>query len=137
MQSSQQILSDNVQHLAHLDMIANEGASGQVKDSFFTQSVPRPKSSILKHIHFHEANKFKTLKSDEQIDDHIDLSVHSIEMPFEPTLSFHLNRIKEFEYKKHVEEVIHVHEVCILDNYSQYLKNVIKDCLATCAHYVE
>ena len=56
-----------------------------------TQSVPGPKSSILEHIRFHEANKFKTLKSDEQIDDHIDMPI---------------------------EKVTHVHEVCILDNYS-------------------
>ena len=81
-----------------------------------TQSVSGPKSSILEHIRFHEANKFKTLKSVEQNDDHIDLSIHSIEMPFESTPSFHLNRIEDIEYKKPVEEVIHVPEVCILDN---------------------
>jgi len=66
-----------------------------------TQFVSGPKSSILEHIRFHEANKFKTLKSDEQIDDHIDKSIHSIEMSFESTPSFHLNQIKELEYKKH------------------------------------
>jgi len=82
-------------------------------------------------------NKFKTLKFDEQIDDHIDMSIHSIEMPFEFTPSFHLNRIEEIEYKKPVEEVIHVHEVCILDNNPQYLKIVIRDCLVKRAHYVE
>ena len=88
MQSSQQMLSDNVQHLAHLDMIANEIASGQANDSFSTQSVPRPKFSILEHFHFHEVNKFKTLKSDKQIVGHIDMSIHSIEMSFESTPSF-------------------------------------------------
>ena len=30
-----------------------------------------------------------------------------------------------------------MHEMCTLDNYSQYLKKVIRDCLATRAHYVE
>ena len=65
------------------------------------------------------------------------MSIHSIEMPFESTPSFYLNQIEEFEYKKPIEEVIHVHEVCILDNYTQFMKKVIRDCLATCAHYVE
>jgi len=101
-----------------------------------TQSVSGPKSSILEHIRFHEANKFKTLKSVEQNDDHIDMSIHSIEMPFESTPSFHLNRIEDLEYKKPVEEVIHVYEVCILDNYPQFLK-IVRDCLATRTHYVE
>jgi len=41
-------------------------------------------------------NKFKILRSDEQIDDHIDRSTHSIKMPFESTPSFHLNRIEKF-----------------------------------------
>ena len=92
-QFSQQMLSDNVQHLARLDKLASEFASGQENESLSTQSIPGPTSSILKHIRFHEANKFKILRSDEQIDDHIDRSIHSIEMPFESTPSFHLNRI--------------------------------------------
>jgi len=157
MQSSQQILSDNIQYLAHQDRLASELVVEQEKGSFSTQpvldpklsrpmsiqeyinfnkmnkvqtvkpksilehisvsthsikstqSVPVPKSSILEHIRFHEANKFKTLKSNEQINDHIDKSIHSLEMTFECTSSFHLNQIEELEYKKHVEEVIHVH----------------------------
>ena len=36
MQSSQQMLSDNIQHLGHLDMIATELAGAQEKDSFST-----------------------------------------------------------------------------------------------------
>ena len=48
-----------------------------------------------------------------------------------------LDRIEELEYKKHVEEVIHVHEVSISDNYPQFLEKVNRDCLATRAHYVE
>jgi len=71
--------------------------------SFFTQLVPGPTSSIQEHIHFLKANKFQTLRSDEQIHDHIDMSTHSIEMPFESTPSFHLNRIEEFEYEKSVK----------------------------------
>ena len=43
MQSSQQILSDNVQYLGHLDMIASELAGEQEKDSFSTQFVLDPK----------------------------------------------------------------------------------------------
>jgi len=34
-------------------------------------------------------------------------------------------------------KVTHVHEMCILNNYPQFLKKVIRDCLATCARYVE
>ena len=45
-----------------------------------TQSVHRQKASILEHICFHEANKFKTLKSNEQIDDHIDMPVEKLHM---------------------------------------------------------
>jgi len=82
-------------------------------------------------------NKFKTLKSDKQIVGHIDMSIHSIEMSFESTPLFHLNRIDELEFKKPVEEVIHVHEVWILDDYPQFSKKVIRDCLASRAHYAE
>ena len=78
MQSSQQILIDNVQHSACLDRLATELASGQEKDFFSTQLVPEPTptqtTSIQEHIHFHEVNKFQTVRSEEQIDDHIDAS---------------------------------------------------------------
>ena len=46
MQFSQRMLSDNVQLLAHLDMLTSELASGQENDSFFTQSVLEQTSSI-------------------------------------------------------------------------------------------
>ena len=65
------------------------------------------------------------------------MSIHSIEMPFESTPSFYLNLIEKLEYMKLIEDVIRVHEVCILNNYPQFLKKVIRDCLATRAHYVE
>ena len=90
-----------------------------------TQSVPRPKPSILEHIHFHEANKFKTLKSDEKINDHIDKSIHSLEMTFECASSFHLNQIEELEYEKTIEKMY------IFDDYPRYLDKVIRDYLAT------
>jgi len=77
------------------------------------------------------------LKSEKQINDHIDMSIHSIEMSFESTPSFYLNRIEELEYKKPIGEVIKVHEACILDNYSQFLEKVIRDCFAIPAHYVK
>ena len=136
MQSSQQILSDNVQHLARLNRIANEVVSGQANNSLSTQSVPGPKPSILEHIHFH-AKKFKIFRSDEQIDDHIDVSTHSIEMPFESTPSFHLNRIKEFEHEKPVEKVVKVHEVYKLDKDHRCLDKVIRNYLATHTPHVE
>ena len=108
MQLSTRLLRNNAQILARLDMIENEVASGQVKDFFSTQSVPEPTSSILQHIHFHEVNKFNTLRSNEQIDNHIDMSIHSIEMSFESTPLYHLNRIEELEYQKPVEKVVSV-----------------------------
>jgi len=43
------------------------------------------------------------------------MSTYSIEMPFEPIPSFHLNLIEKFEYEKPVEEVVHVHTVCKVD----------------------
>jgi len=118
-------------------MIENVVASGQAKNFFSTQSIPGSKSSILKHIHFYEANKFKTLKSDEYINDHIDMSIHSIEMPFESTPSFYLNLIEKLKYMKPVEDLICVHEVCMLDDCPQFMKKVIRDNLATRAHYME
>ena len=56
------------------------------------------------------------MRSDKQIDDHIDMYVHSFEMPFESTLSFHLNQIEELEYEKPIEEDVHVRKVFKLDN---------------------
>ena len=50
-----------------LDRQASESASGQVKDSLSTHSIPGLRSSILEHIYFHEPNKLKTLKSEEQM----------------------------------------------------------------------
>jgi len=104
---------------------------------FYTQSVLGPKSSIIEHIHFHEAKKFKNLRSYEQIDDHINVFTHSIEMPFESTLSFHLNRIEELEHEKPVEEVVKVHEVYKLANDPQCLDEVIRNYLATHTPHME
>ena len=59
--------------------------------------------------------KVQTIRPEEQIVDHSDMSTHSIEMPFESPL-FHFNQFKELEYEKHVEEVVHVHEACNLDD---------------------
>ena len=105
-----------MQHLARLNRTANEVVSGQTKNSLSTQSVPESKPSILGHIHFYEAKKFKNLRSDEQINDHIDVSTHSIEMSFESTPSFYVNRIEKLEHEKPVEEVVNVHDVYKLDN---------------------
>ena len=101
-----------------------------------TQFVPGTTSSIQEHIQIYQVNKIQTIRSKEKIDNHFDMPTHSIEMPFESTPLFHLNRIEELEYKKPVKESIYVHKVCILDNYPQFLERVIRDCLATCAHYV-
>ena len=61
MQSSQQMLSDNVQHLSHLDMIASKLAGEQEKDLFSTQSLLDPKPtrpmSIHEHINLNKMNK--------------------------------------------------------------------------------
>ena len=57
--------------------------------------------------------KVQTMRPEEQIVDHSDMSTHSIEMPFKSPL-FHFNQFKELEYEKHVEEVVHVHEACNL-----------------------
>ena len=48
------------------------------------------------------------------------MSTYSIEMPFEPIPSFHLNLIEKFEYEKPVEEVVHVHTVCKVDDSPLY-----------------
>ena len=63
--------------------------------------------------------------------DHINMSIHSIEMPFESTPSFHFNRIEKLEYEKPVEEV------CMFDDYPRYLYKVIRDHLATLTPRVE
>jgi len=52
----------------------------------------------------------------EQTEDLIDMSIQSIEMPFESSLSFHMNQIEEFEYEKQVEEVMQGYKVCNDDN---------------------
>ena len=71
--------------------------------------------SIQEHINFHKMNKVKTVRPEEQIVDHSNMSTHSIEMPFESPL-FHFNQFEELEYEKRVEEVVHVHEVYNLDD---------------------
>ena len=48
-------------------------------------------------------------------------------MPFKSTPSFHLSRIEDFEYEKPIEEAVHVHEVCKLDNDPRDLDKVIRD----------
>jgi len=77
------------------------------------------------------------MRPEEQIVDHIDVSTHSIDMPFESTPSFHLNRIEELEHEKHVEKVVKVHEVYKLDNDPQCLDEVIRYYLATHTPHVE
>ena len=99
--------------MARLNRTANEVVSRQEKNFLSTQFVPGPKLSILKHIHFYEAKKFKNLRSDDQIDDHIDVSTHFIEMSFESTSLFHLNHIEELEHEKPIEEVVKIHEVYV------------------------
>ena len=65
------------------------------------------------------------------------MSTYSIEMPFESTPSFYLNRIKEIEHEKPVEEIMKVHEVYKLGNDPQYLDEVIRNYLATHTPNVE
>jgi len=61
----------------HVNSRARQMSTHSIKS---TQFVSQLKSSILEHIRFHEANKFKTLKSNEQIDDHIDMPVEKLHM---------------------------------------------------------
>ena len=65
MQFFKWFLSTNAQISTHLDMIASKLVSGQEKDSLSTQSVLRPTSLILEHIHFRELNKLKIVRSEE------------------------------------------------------------------------
>ena len=103
------MLSDSVQLLPPLDRVASELAIGQENDSFFTQLVLERTStqttSIQEHIHFHEVNKFQIMRFEEQIDNHIDVSTHSIKTPFESILSCHFNQFEEFEYEKQVKKL--------------------------------
>ena len=61
MQSSQQILSDNIQYLAHQDRLASELVVEQEKGSFSTEPVLEPKlsrpMSIQEYINFNKMNK--------------------------------------------------------------------------------
>jgi len=82
-------------------------------------------------------NKVQTVRPEEQIVGHSDMSNHSIEMPFESTPSFHLNHIDELEHEKPVEEVVNVHEVYKLNNDPQCLDEVIRNYLATHTPHVE
>ena len=63
--------------------------------------------------------------------DHINMSIHSIEMSFESTPSSYFNRIEELEYEKVVEEV------CIFDDYPRFLDKVIRDHLVILTPHVE
>jgi len=49
-QTSHQILSDNVSHWGHLEMIGNELTVEQEENSFFTQPVLDSKPKILMSI---------------------------------------------------------------------------------------
>ena len=60
-------------------------------------------------------NKVQTVRPEEQIVNHSDISTHSIEMLFKSPL-FHFNQFKKLEYEKPIEEVVKVHEVYKLDN---------------------
>ena len=80
--------------------------------------------SIQEHINLNKMNKVQTMRP-MSILDHINISIHYIEIPFESTPSFHFIRIKELEYEKLVEEVY------MFDDYPKYLDKVIRDHLAT------
>jgi len=101
------------------------------RDAIHDQSVPEPKliqiTSIHEHIHFYQVNRLQTIKFEEQINDHIDLSTDSIEMPSEFIPSFHLNQFEEFEYEKLVDEVIYVHKVCKFDDDLMCLDELFRD----------
>ena len=116
---------------------SKRGSQWATEGIFFHSVSPEPTSLILQHIHFHEVNKFNTLRSNKQIDNHIDMSIHFIEMPFESTPLYLLNRIEELEYQKPVEKAVHVHEVCKLDNDSRCLDKVIRDYMATRTPHIE
>ena len=81
-------------------------------------------------------NKVQTVRLEEQIVVHSDMSNHSIEMPFESPL-FHLNQFEELEHEKPVEEVVKVHEVYKLNNDPQCLDEVIRNYLATRTPHME
>jgi len=115
-QTSKQVLYDIEDCLNRPE---SELVSEQEKDPFSTQLVPKPiptqLMSIQEHINFHKMNKVQTLRPEEQIVDYNNMSTHSIEMAFESPL-FHFNQFEEHEYEKQVEEVVHVHEACNLDD---------------------
>jgi len=92
--------------------------------------------SIQKHINFHKMNKVQTVRPEEQIVDHSNMSTHSIEMPFESRL-FYFNQFEELEYKKHLEKVVYVHEACNLENDPLCLDELCIDDLDTHTPHVE
>ena len=56
------------------------------------------------------------MRSEEQIDDHIEEFAHSLEMPFESILSCHFIQFEKFIYEKQTEKVVQVHEACCFDD---------------------
>jgi len=74
MQFSKQVLNDNTQLLARLDMQASELANGQENDF----------SSC------YQENELRNVRSEEQIDDHVDMSNPSFKMSFESISSLYL-----------------------------------------------
>ena len=107
-----------------LNRLANVLVSEQENDPFSSQLVPEPipnrPMSIQEHINFYKMNKGQTVRPEEQIIGHSDMSNHSIEIPFESPL-FHLYQFGELEHEKPVEKVVKVHEVYKLNNYPQCL----------------
>ena len=137
-QTSKQVLY-NIRYC--LTIPTNELVSEQEKDPFSSQLVPEPIStrpmSIQEHINFRTMNKVQTVRPEDQVVGHSDMSNHSIEMPFE-SLLFHLNQFEKLEHGKPVEKVMKVHEVYKLDNEPQCLDEVIRNYLAihtTCLLY--
>ena len=72
-------------------------------------------------------NELQTLRSEEQIDDHIDMSTNSIEMPFEFISSCHLNQFEGLKEEEQVEGVVHVEKESYFDDEPIYLNELFRD----------
>ena len=70
------------------------------------EPTPIQTTLVQKHIHFNEVNEVQTVGSEELTDGHIDMSNHSIEMPFQSIPLIHFNQFEEFEEEKQVEKVV-------------------------------
>ena len=107
-----------------LNRQATELDSGQKEDSFSTQLAPRRKMSIVDHIRLDETKKFNNVEEPIEkvcIFDDYPRFLDKVIKDYLVTRRSHRDQVESYceddcNDDKIIEEVIHVHEVCIFND---------------------